>query len=460
MMRGIVLIGSLIVAATGCAPISESVRYQDRWIKERTVSDEGAAVTVSTTVRYREDGAQITASSHRTCTEQVEDVFRRTRITERHADPTSMYLLYGLGGLGVGIGALVVVDPNASTTSSSGYSTPMNTVSPSESRATGGVLLGLGAVTLAAGVVTSIRARDEVANLGTVTAVRPGSQRELSCEVKPAAGRDILLTTSSATNVSLGKTDHAGHLDIRWNALKAIFDGGQEPASSGTLAVAHGGTAGKIDLTYARTYWAQQALADAKVLAGLDQVDEAREEVDRAAKLGADTSAVEREIEAAPTSVSRARVAEQRAKAEREAADEAKNKEIDGHLTRARQFIHSNDPTKARGELDAAAALGADVTSLADKVTTIASARAVAQWKKHVAQCRKVSAARSKLESLSSCDAECQQIRRRVDDDWDHLSSEILDLDGLPPNQRSSFLEMCQRAGCPTCPDDAATPFE
>ena len=442
---------------SGCAPISESVRYRDDWVKERAVSGEGTDRTVSASVRYRADGASITVLSHQTCTRQVEDLFHRTQITERHADPTATWLLYGAGGLGVGIGALVLSGPST-TTPPYGYSSTTNTVSPAATRATGGVFLGLGVVSLAAAVATSLRARDEVVKLGTVAVVRPGSQSELSCNVKPVPARDVLLTTSS-TDVPIGRTDRQGHLDLKWNGLRSLFVMGA-PVASGTLSVVRVGMIGKIDLALARTYWAERDLAEAKRLAASDNVDRAKIEMNTAARLGADVSDVEAAIEVAPTSVIRAREAEHQAQIERAAAADAKAKEIEGHLARARQLISASDPARAHEELDAAAALGADVDSLAEKVTKLSSAKAVAQWKKHLVQCRKVSDARSKIEKVSYCDDECQRIKKRVEDDWERLGTEKLDVDGLPSSQRNTFVDMCHRAGCPECPEDTAAPSE
>jgi hypothetical protein len=456
--RGIALMATATTVLSGCAPVSESVRYRDDWVKERTVSGEGTDRSVSASVRYRADGASITVLSHQTCTRQVEDLFHRTQITERHADPTATWLLYGAGGLGVGIGALVLSGPSK-TTPPYGYSANTNTVSPAATRATGGVFLGLGVVALAAAIATSLRARDEVVKLGTVTVVRPGSQSELSCNVKPVFGRDVLLTTSSSTDIPIGGTDRQGHLDLKWNALRSLFVEG-EPVASGTLSVVRVGTAGNIDLALARTYWAGRELAEAKRLAAGDNVDRAKIEMNTAAKLGADVSDVEAAIEVAPTSVIRAREAEQQAQVERAAAAAAKAKEIEGHLARARQLISASDPAQAHDELDAAAALGADVDSLAEKVTKLSSAKAVAQWKKHLVQCRKVSDARSKIEKVSYCDDECQRIKKRVDDDWERLGTEKLDVDGLPSSQRNTFVDMCQRAGCPECPEGTAAPSE
>jgi hypothetical protein len=368
----------MLVLIGGCAPV-ETVRIQDHWRGARGVIGPSMDAVATATVEPSQEGAIITIESRGTCTKQVEDDFHRRKVTERRAERTQMAALWGLGGLGAVLGGVVLVD--ARKVPEPGDQTTTNPIGRTEAYAIGGSLLAVGAALLVVAAGTSSRAHDEIDDLGTVTTIRPGSQIEVPCNVKPVARHDVVLTGASSVAVPLGKTGRKGRLEIKWEALERLF-AAQAPAASGAIEVPGVGTAGKLDLAPAKAYWAQRTLADAIRLAAEDKVDEATIQVKRAAMLGADISAAEANIAAAPTSIRRAHQAEQKALAARA----AKEKEVGGHLARARQFIRQNDLDKADNELTVAETLGADTTELRDAMANTPAARSQARDSERLAK--------------------------------------------------------------------------
>jgi hypothetical protein len=96
--------------------------------------------------------------------------------------------------------------------------------------------------------------------------------------------------------------------------------------------------------------------------------------------------------------------------------------------------------------------LGADTDALSAQVGAARAEQTVARWKKHIAQCRKLSTIRSQLGVVSRCDEDCQKVSRRVARDWDELAREKLELSGVDEEDGQALRDMCEQAGCPECP--------
>jgi hypothetical protein len=276
--------------------------------------------------------------------------------------------------------------------------------------------------------------------------VRDDSAKTIDCHDKVVSGAEVILSTASA-QTSLGKTTWKGRLTFTWDTLAAVLDT-DEPPDVGTVEVRGYGGAGRIDLSAGKAFFAKSEIETVMQLVAADKVDEAASHLTRAAALGGDVEEAKRALASAPTSLARLRASEERARSERA----AQNKKAEGHLDRARELLRRKQLDDADAELAAARRLGAAVDTLSAQVTAVRAQQAIAQWKKHVTQCRKLSTIRAKLSAVPRCDAECQTISRRVERDWDDLGREKLDLAGVSDEQSQALRDMCEQAGCPECP--------
>lgn len=341
--------------ATACAPL-ESVRIQDDVIKSKTVVGAGHDPVVTVAVQAAGDGGAFVVRSHETCEQNEEDLHLRTRYTERHSDTTTTAALYGLGGLGTVIGGIVVGD--ASNVPSADDPKTVNPLGRSGAYAIGTGLLAVGVPLLGAAIVTSLRARDSVKGLGNKWETRSDSAVAMKCNEKPASKVEVVVLGAS-TRISLGKTTSKGRLTFTWDTLETLFQT-DEPPDTAMLEV-RGAGAGRLDLAAGKAFFAGREIEEATRLAADDEVDKAAVHLSRAKALGAeDIAAAQAAIDRAPTSVARVREAENKAKAERA----TKQKKVDDHLARAREFIRRDVPDKADTELTAAEALGAATTEL------------------------------------------------------------------------------------------------
>jgi hypothetical protein len=375
---------------------------------------------------------------------------RSVRHIRREPDWSSALLWLGAGALTGGLGAWVLVD--ASNVPQSGDLHNRNPVGRSGAYGIGAGLSIAGGAAVIAGIATFIRGTDSRENLGTKP-VR-GERVEVACNTSSADNVQVEMAPVVAglprPPVTLGNTSLDGKLRISKRELRSLLESapGAEKAQ-----LRFEKSVLDIDLGATKVAMASAAIETAISLAKADHVDEAKIELNFAAELGGDIGSAQKALDDAPTTRRQLAEAKQKAEADRAAAEKEKAREIDGHVARARQLIRTSDLEKAQAELDLAKALGADVGPLADKITRIVAARTVAKWRNHVARCRKVSAVRSKIESISQCDADCQVIKRRVEKDWERLGEEKLDLDGIPAEQSQAFTDMCQQAGCPNCPN-------
>src|SRR5262245_27885773 len=179
----IALLAAVTVLAS-CAPI-ESVRIKDEPMKTETVMGPGHRASATLTARSDQDGGVLVIRSHETCTERVEELHKRTQITERHTDPRYSVLLYGFGGLGMGLGGIVLADapkvPDANDPNTT------NPISRTGAYAIGGSLLAIGGALVATAVGSSMRARDDQSDLGTVRIVTGAPGKDVDCNAKPLA---------------------------------------------------------------------------------------------------------------------------------------------------------------------------------------------------------------------------------------------------------------------------------
>jgi hypothetical protein len=197
---------------------------------------------------------------------------------------------------------------------------------------------------------------------------RLGGDGEVQCGVRPAEGRDVVLTCPSLPAVVLGTTDHDGRVEITWDELEPVFVQAVPPRS-GSIDVEGSGATGEMDLEAARLFWARRALDEAVQLAADGRVDEATAKVSRAEALGGDGTEVKAAIEAAEARLARAK------QKENEKADAERGVARDEHLRRAREFIVHDDPERAEAELDAAQFLGAETAELRHAAASTPAAR-------------------------------------------------------------------------------------
>jgi hypothetical protein len=443
MKLGIGLAIAIAVSIAACAPV-ESVRIQDDVVKSKTVVSPGRNPVVTATVRTDEEGGALVVQSRETCEQHVEDLHHRTRFTERHSDSTTAAALYGLGGAGVAIGAWVILDaPNIPET---GDPKTVNPVGRSGAYATGTSFLSAGTAVLVAAIATSVRARDEVKNLGGTWRSRENSFEELQCHDRSVADTEVLVVTAT-TRTSLGTTTKKGRLTFTWNTLEKALDT-DEPPDVATLEVPGLGAVGRLDLADGRAYFARREVDEVRALASKDSVDEASIHLARASALGANVAEAQKAIAVAPTSVLRAQAKEAKERAEKV----AQQKRAEGHLAHARDLIRRKQFDEADGALESARQLGADTDALSAQVGAARAEQTVARWKKHIAQCRKLSTIRSQLGVVSRCDEDCQKVSRRVARDWDELAREKLELSGVDEEDGQALRDMCEQAGCPECP--------
>jgi len=449
-MHSKLIVASLLLCS--CAPIVIQDHVNRRTVsekKDRVVLPNSSQITANAVPSDDQQSLLVSAQRSDRCELTSTLRVRSTREIKREPDWSAALMWLGAGALSGGIGAWVLAD--ASNVPQSGDLHTQNPVGRTGAYGIGAGLSIAGGAAVLAGIATFIRGRDSRENLGT----RPvrGKMVEVACSTSAAGSVPVEMAPVVGgvprPPVTLGDTSPDGKFVISRKALRSLFENapGAEKAQL-TLEK----SLLDIDLGATRVAMASAALETAIIFAKNDQVDEAKTELNFAASLDGDTSSAQKALDAAPTTRRQLAEAKQKAEADRAVAEKEKARAIDGHLARARQFIRASNSEKAQDELNAASSLGSDVSSLAERVERIILAKSVARWKGHIARCQKVSTIRSKIESLTHCDDDCQVVKRRVERDWEHLGQEALFLDGIPEEQSKALTDMCERAGCPDCP--------
>ena len=435
---------SCTVWLAACAPASVVERLDDRRVGTQIAVGRGRNRTLVATARSTPSGADLAVTARHVCDQYEEASLHRVQVTTRKANVAGTVVFYLAAAAGAGIGAGILGD--AHNVAASGDLTMKNPVGRTGAYAIGGVISGLGLIALGVGIGTSVRGRDSVRDLGIVRARVQGTTQTVTCNWLPAASMALVLDVGG-NNIDAGTTDAAGKANFSWDRLEALASTGQV-TSTGTLKTVEGEDLGSVDLLAARSHWAGVYLASATLHAEHDEVEQATKSVERAQQLGADVTNARARIAAAPTTLRR----EKERQAKETAEAEAKQEQARRHIETAKTHLRHSDLDAADTELTKAKELGGDVDALAGKLVTMMSTKAISGWKRHIAQCRKVATVRGKIENMSHCDGDCQQIKQKVNKEWERLGAVKLPVDVLSSEQVQSIKDQCEQAGCPDCP--------
>ena len=210
-----------------------------------------------------------------------------------------------------------------------------------------------------------------VADGAEITIVRHGCAptdsrvgRARTCGDNLVSGESLFLVLDNpAIDVRLGTTDSTGSIRLAWAQTEPLFLSGTVPPA-GRLHLKSGEFVGDLPLDAARQFWRNKVLLTAQTLIDSDRVEEATEQVIRAANLAPEVSELRGRLDACPTSVERKHQEEEKAKVE-----------VQQHLELARSAIRRDDPDGAAAELDQAEKLGADVNKLREAAAATPTAR-------------------------------------------------------------------------------------
>ena len=320
--------GSLLLCS--CAPIVLSDQINRQTLserKERVVKPNSSGLIAEAVPSDDQKGLLVSVKQSERCDLTSILLVRSTRRVKREPDWSSALLWAGTGALSAGVGAWVLAD--ASNVPQSGDPHTRNPVGRTGAYGIGSGLTIAGGAAIIAGVATFIRGIDSRENLGKKQ-VR-GEPVEVACNATAAANIQIemapLVGGILTPPVSLGETSPDGKLRISKKQLRSLFE---SAPSAEKAQLRFGRSKRDIDLSATRIAMANSALETALSLAKADQVDEAKVELNFAAKLGAQTVSAHTAIADAPTTKRRLaeadahRVAEaQRSAAETEAAMQA-----------------------------------------------------------------------------------------------------------------------------------------
>lgn len=432
----------LLAALAACAPTRVVERDEDVQTGVRTQIGPGHDRKIVAVVRTDDDQASITLHSRDTCERYDQRALHRTHIVERHASVATQVLFYLGAAVGLGTGAWILADvPNIPKPND-----PMrqNPVGRTGATVIGALQLVAGATCLALGIGTSVRGRTSRTNQGTVYAYVDGSKRSVECNRRVVAGEPIVLVAGD-NRVELGRTDARGNVVVTWETVGPLYS---KAAPSAGQVLVRDDTVATVELDAARAFWANRARDRALELAQADNVDEADAQADHAAALGADVSKVREAIARAPTSVQRREQSERKVREEKE----QRTRQAAAHASAARQKLKRGDLEGARAEMQEARGLGADIEAIETEIARRADELVTRKARALFARCRKIARARDQFERVSHCDEGCQKIRRRIEQDWEHLNQQRLDLTDVSAERGEELKEMCQQAGCPACP--------
>jgi hypothetical protein len=278
--------------AQACAPITEQVRDEQKLGTVLRRSPPRGHKTATTSVTTNAVGFTATTTFSHRCKVDLMQRVHASSNTINEADPWALAITYGGAFIAGVVGTVVLAD--VKNIPQDGDRNTKNSISRDQAQTTGHVFLGTGAVSLIAGLATSIRALDRHQDFGISENSEESTEED--CNAHPASGVHLKLLTGDDT-IDLGATNDDGSLHVDWSAVdERLLVNDSPTASVDVLIQDRLSHPGALDLKAGREYWGRKRLEFARQRLEEGDAHGAELAVAQAGQYGIDTSQVERAI--------------------------------------------------------------------------------------------------------------------------------------------------------------------
>jgi len=224
----------LLIGAVGCAPIQSTTSSLETVVSTETVVTEPESRFLTAKVDVSPANATLRVTQSGSCEEKQVETVRVQKKTTRTAKRSVLLFELAAAGLGIGLGAAVAID--SSSVPEQDDPLQSNPVSPEQAQAIGLVVLGLGVVAGRAAGLDLLRAKDKVADEGTIKRDVDGASKIITCSESVVADEDVGLIVRGRY-VPAGRLDASGNLSVGWDVIPDELIGMTDWPGQATVAV-------------------------------------------------------------------------------------------------------------------------------------------------------------------------------------------------------------------------------